>query len=423
MTRRRMVIGATLAAVVLLAAGCGGGSGGSSSGSSGGGEDRTVLIDYKHDQFASSFLHYYPEKVTVRPGDKVTFRQSWTGEPHSVTMGKVVDDAFELAPLVKDYNNADEARAGGLDEPTIARAVATFSKLPSMTNDGFEIYQPGAQPCFVAAYDDVPNFSDAGDNQDPKVPCPTKGKPQPAFTGRQALYSSGFIPYQGAKGNSFELPIAADATPGTYQYFCNYHYFEMHGTVEVVAKDAAIPSADAVRREGQKEIARDAKSALGPVHDAQAGSFGDAKPPLVGLATATEHDLVAVDGFFPSAVTAEVGKPVTWTDAGWTHTISFNVPKYFPIFTVAKSGDVKWDPKSYESVGWKVAPAAGGSGPDDPPPPRSIDVGEWNGGGGFHSSGMLVPGDTFTVTFTRPGTYPFACVLHPAMVGKVTVRA
>jgi plastocyanin len=409
--------------LVLVFGACGGSADGNGASGGGEGEDRTVLVDYKHDQFASSFLHYYPETVKVRPGDTVTFRQSWTGEPHSVTMGKVVDELFEVAPLVQDYENEEAARAGGLDEAIIERAVAAFSKVPNMTDRGFEVYQPGAKPCFVEDVDDVPEFSDAGENPDPKATCPTLGERQPAFNGRQGLYNSGFIPYQGSRGNTFVLPIADDATPGTYQYFCNYHYVEMHGTVEVVAAGEAIPSAGEVRRQAQREIAQDASAAISQVKKAKRNVFDAVDPPLIGLDTGKEMDLVAIDEFYPSKVEARVGRPVTWTMQGFTHTISFNVPKYFPIFTVDDDDDVHWDPKSYEPVAWDVPPLDENASPEAPPAPRKIDVGRWDGGGGFHSSGFLVPGDTFTVTFTKPGTYSFACVLHPQMVGTLEVKA
>jgi plastocyanin len=401
-------------------AGCGGDDPATGAGAHG--AERTVLVDYQHDQFASSFVQFYPKQVAVHPGDTVTFRQTWTGEPHSVTMGTLVDDLFEVAPKVEQYDSPEDARAGGLDEATIAQAVAVFSKVPSMTAEGFTIFQGGAEPCFVEDEADVPEFSPGGESPDPKAKCPTLGKAQPAFTGRQALYNSGFIPYQGAKGNSFELPIAADAKPGTYHYFCNYHWVGMSGTVEVVAKDADIPSGQAVRLQAQKEIAADAKAAIGKVRAVKAGDFGKVHPPLAGLDTGVEDSFTSVDEFFPATYKAKVGEPVTWTLEGWTHTVSFNVPKYFPIFTIGGGGQVRWDPKSYEPVAWKVPPAPEG-GPDAPPQPRQVDVGEWNGGGGFHSSGLLIPGDTFTVTFTRPGTYPYACVLHPKMVGVVDVKA
>jgi plastocyanin len=31
------------------------------------------------------------------------------------------------------------------------------------------------------------------------------------------------------------------------------------------------------------------------------------------------------------------------------------------------------------------------------------------------------PGDTFTIRFSKPGTYPYACAVHPQMLGQVVV--
>ena len=49
----------------------------------------------------------------------------------------------------------------------------------------------------------------------------------------------------------------------------------------------------------------------------------------------------------------------------------------------------------------------------------------WRYRGGDLSSGELLPGDSFTVRFTKPGTYPYICVLHDSMgmVGRVVVLA
>ncbi len=41
---------------------------------------------------------------------------------------------------------------------------------------------------------------------------------------------------------------------------------------------------------------------------------------------------------------------------------------------------------------------------------------------GFHSS-ALDTNDSYSYTFTTPGTYTYFCTLHPAMVGKITVTA
>lgn len=401
----------------------GGACGGAATNASGSGNERTVLIDYKHDEFAGSFLHYYPSNITVRPGDTVRFAQAWSGEPHSVTMGKVVDDAFTFLPLLEKYDSEEAALAGGVAAEKISEVKAAMGKLPGMTGKGNTIYQPGAQPCFVPNLADVPAFSDGDEKVNEDARCPTEGKHQPAFTGRQGLYNSGFIPYQGAKGNTFRLPIANDASPGTYRYFCNFHWVSMSGTVEIVAKDTPIPSQATVSRQARKEIAHDATAALGAVRKGKKGLFGAAKPPVIGLSTGNDKNGgVSVNEFLPARVDAQVGKPVTWSSQGFAHTISFRVPKYFPVFAVAKKGTVTWDEKSYEPVGWKVPPAPEGHGPPGDGQHRTIDVGKWDGSGGFHSSGLLGFGDTFTVTFTKPGTYPFACVLHPPMVGTLVVK-
>jgi plastocyanin len=113
---------------------------------------------------------------------------------------------------------------------------------------------------------------------------------------------------------------------------------------------------------------------------------------------------------------------VTWTIDGSLHTVSFNVPKYFPIFTVSDSGDVEWDPQAWKPVGWDLDYEPRGFSEEEGEP-LTLDAGRWDGKGGFHSSGALLPGDTFAVTFTKAGTYPFACVLHPQMVGTLTVNA
>jgi hypothetical protein len=43
------------------------------------------------------------------------------------------------------------------------------------------------------------------------------------------------------------------------------------------------------------------------------------------------------------------------------------------------------------------------------------------GRAGTWASGVLTPGDEFDVTFRAKGTFPYACSLHPGMVGTVIV--
>lgn len=414
---RRIVV--ALAAVSMITAACGSGT----ETAVGGGEVRTVLMDYSHDEFASAFLRYYPEKVTVRPGDTVRFKQTWTGEPHSVTMGRVVDTMFEYQELFEKYDSEEAALADGVPQETVDDVTTAFARIPGMIGRDEEVYQQGAQPCVISEVDEVPMFSGPEGEPDPQADCPTLGDPLPAFTG-QALYNSGFVPYEGQQGNTFDVPLAGDVEPGTYMYFCNYHWVSMSGQIDVVDAEAEIPSQSDVTRQARVEIAEDAKVALERVREARKTSggskIGDLQVPLAGRQADEEHAVI-INEFLPKQASGKVGKPVTWTFDGAPHTVSFSVPKYFPLFTIQKDGTVYRNPDAYQPVGFDVPPREGDpfSGEEEP---LHVDGGRWDGRGGFRSSGALFPGDTFSVTFTRRGTYRYACVLHPQMVGTVEIQ-
>lgn len=427
--RRWIALVAAATLLVALAGACGGGGGGTAS-DGGNGEERTVLVDYKHDQFASAFLAYYPHRLQVHAGDTIRFKQSWSGEPHSVTAGTVVDRMMTVGARFEKYDSEEEALAGGETPESIAEFLGSAAKVPGMVGyEGYEIYQPGARPCFVADADDVPAWSDPSTEKiDLDATCPEGGDRQPAFDGRQGLYNSGFIPPQGPHANTFVVPIAADAEPGTYQYFCNYHWTGMKGAIEIVPDDEPVPDQATVSRQARKEIEADAKAALAKVEEAKriapGRSVDGLELPLAGRDTGEEDSgYVIVNEFLPAKFSAKVGQKVTWTFDGTAHTVSFNVPKYFPLFTVRKDGDVVWNAKSHEAVGWTVPERAqDGADGEEEPPPRNVDVGKWDGRGGFHSSGALEPGERFSVTFTKAGTYAYACVLHPQMVGTLEVK-
>ena len=55
-------------------------------------EELTVLVDYSSDDFASSAFFNFPAKLDATPGQTIVFKQTWTGEPHTVTGGTFVND-------------------------------------------------------------------------------------------------------------------------------------------------------------------------------------------------------------------------------------------------------------------------------------------------------------------------------------------
>jgi hypothetical protein len=81
--------------------------------------------------------------------------------------------------------------------------------------------------------------------------------------------------------------------------------------------------------------------------------------------------------------------------------------------------------RSNEAV-WEAAggaPPVPAEGEVDLSEPLVIDAGTYEGSG-FWSSGVLWSEAyvEYTLRFAAPGDYPYACLIHPPMVGTVRVR-
>ena len=422
-SQRAVLKSAAIAVLMCLLAACGGGD-------DSGPQQRTVRVDYSHDEFGSYFLEYFPREVTLRPGDTAVFKQTWTGEPHSVTMGTLVDNMMNL---VEPYIQAAKEEGEPIPDEEPADVAEASKPLPWMFGEGIdEVAQNGAQPCYLDS--GVPPT-------DPNTPC--EKKPQPDFNGKQTYYNSGFIPYEGPRGNEFRVPLADDIESGTYFYYCNYHAPLMSGKIKVVGKSASIPSQDEVNRAARDEIERMADPLREQIEKFEKGtlevpaeevpayrSAGFLRPGtnrfqgnLSGLYAEDETIMGGINEFLPKTKTVRVGETVRWANLGM-HTISFNVPKYFPVISVEESGRVVYNPQ--------VITPAGGV-PDHPepfdfegPPPEEplvVDGGTWDGEG-FYSTGLIgwAPYAIFEMEFSKKGTYKYACLIHPPMVGTITVR-
>lgn len=388
-------------------------------------QERTIRVDFSHDEFGSYFLEYYPRKVTLRPGDTAVFKQTWTGEPHSVTMGTLVD---KLVVLVDPFIDAMK-EGEPLPEDPPPEVEAAEESLPYMFGETFEdVNHVAAQPCYIET-GDMPT--------DVKKPCDEQALPE--FKGTETYYNSGFIPYEGSGGNEFRVPLSDDIDEGTYYFYCNYHGSLMSGAIEVVGKGASIPSQDEVNRQAREEIEFAAQPLRDELANAQKGELelsgeeleflkrsGHIRPGtsffrgnLSGL-YAEGSFIGGINEFIPKEIETRAGEKVTWINLG-QHTISFDVPRYFPIISVEKDGNVVYNPR--------ISPAAGGA-PDPPQPnfegppePVKIDAGTWDGEG-FFSSGLISanPWVEYSITFSKPGTYKYACLIHPPMTGTITVR-
>jgi plastocyanin len=286
------------------------------------------------------------------------------------------------------------------------------SGAPSAFDEDDSISQNVGQPCFKRT---------GGLPLDAATPCTKAQQEQPAFDGKQSVYNSGVIRYEGVRGNTFKVKLADDIKPGTYYFYCAVHGFGQITELNVKAKNAKVESAAEVARRGRAE----AEKALKPLAKiyrqvVRTGkvTLGDDKlsAPFAGLyAEGADHTLV--NEFLPRRITAKVNEPITWTMLGSDHTISFDVPKYFPIVEFDTPKGVRMNPR--------LKRAAGGAA--EPPEQEGMGVFEVDGGTydgtGFWSSGLIGadPYAKYTLRISKPGTYAYACLIHPPMIGQVVV--
>jgi len=396
----------------------------------GSGNTRTVLVDFQHEQFNSFFSQYFPNNVAVHPGDTVVFRQTWTGEPHSVTMGAYADQfAKLLTPYFKLYAKGGYA-ALPQQEPKFLMDFERAHLTEMFDQNSGKPNQNGAQPCFLAH-----GVAPRSRNK----PCSKAHQKQPEFTGRQTYYNSGFIPYEGPTGDTYTVKISPNAKPGKHFFYCNYHGPFMSGWLTIAPKTKKVPSQTTVNREARKQIDKSAAPLLAAYRSAVKGDFvipNDAAQAVeqAGFAKMVNgkpifngwfaglgvegSDNGTINSFIPKTLNAKVGQKLSWVMIG-SHTISFNVPKYFPLMTVAKNGTVSRNPKL-------DTPAGGAPKPKEQSPndqgPNIDDAGSWNGHG-FWSTGVVDSNNfaVISIRITKPGTYNFACLIHPPMIGTLVV--
>lgn len=354
-----------------------------------------VMVDAKATTTSVSFLGYFPKKVTVHPGDAVVFEEVFTGEPHSVTLGTLVDQGLAKST------------------PEDTTEPPELQKIPVMLPEGpGDAVQAAAQPCFLAAGD--PPLSD---------PCTTDQQKAMPFTGTETFVNSGFL----ADGEEFKLELAKDIKPGTYNYFCNLHRAGMTGQITVVSADTKAQTSDEVLRARDSELAAAQAKIKSTVETIKGGSL----PPFVSKVApgsviaggGSQEQPEAVPVLFgPARTSIKVGEAVTWTVVG-PHTISFGASEALRTFiSKAPDGSVHLNPEA-------GAPAGGAGQPQGPPaakpgPPTPIDGGAYDGTG-FRSSGFIgsFPPSLFSykLTFTKAGTFDYFCLVHPDMKGVVNV--
>jgi plastocyanin len=397
--RRRLFI-ALLVPLALVAVSCGSSDdgGGSSSGSTtttkAAPQDLTVEVDGKAPNFNAAFLAYFPKAVKAHPGETISFHNNFSGEPHTVTFGTLVDAALKASA---------SADPNGPPPPEAA-------KLPALLPDGpGDANQTAAKPCVVESGDLPKDGEGCGGAMGP-------------FNGTQEFYNSGYL---SPDTQTWKLTLADDTKPGTYGYYCLLHGTSMSGSIEVVDKGTTVPSPAAVSKEATAERDAGIAKVKGALTALPKGEIPDLIPAAPGqvLAGSGAEDPAApgINEFGPAQIKVKVGGSVTWVFVG-PHTVSFNAPKD-AANALAKGDDGGWhvNPKAFAPSGGPPVPTNDGP----PGPPKVTDGGSFDGTG-FRSTGLALsfpPSlSAYKLTFTKAGTYGYVCLVHPGMTGSVVVE-
>jgi plastocyanin len=266
--------------------------------------------------------------------------------------------------------------------------TVTLGVKSDRSDQPFELLKSGqANPAVFA-----PCYTTEAARPDISCPPPTSGAPE--YTG-QGFWNSGVIlptslpPEAGSKTATVKL--AAEIPPAAYTITCLLHPY-MEATLDVVASDEARRSPAEVAAAGDAELAAaKTHAATVPVPAPPAATNG------ASVVAGWSDEQVAVNRFHPETVSVKAGQTVAWRGVStWMpHTVSFQ------------------------------APFRGPAEPDALLPTGTKSGGRFDGGvshSGIFGPPPNYPFETFSLTFTKAGQYPYLCLLHPGMAGTVRVE-
>jgi len=368
----------------------------------------TVNVDGRNPKVNESFLSYFPRATTVHPGDTVVFHYVGVGEPHTVTLGGLADNAVGV------YNHLTPQQKQSARPP--AAFVAADSVLPSLFPQG-----PGdavasvANKCFIQS--GTPGTA----------LCPNSQHEQPDFNGTQSYYNSGWL-----KANQrFTVHVSSSTSPGTYRFMCLLHREDMQGKITVAPVSKKIMSPAAQFALGQKQLARAEATLARP-----AAALRQGKPPVPNVTVPGSNAVLAgsgapnasgsIDEFGPRIVHVPVGGTVTWWLLG-DHSITFNANKTNDdIQSEAPDGTLHLNAAAIAPAGGPGEPPPAGGGPTNGIHFKVVASSSWNGRG-FHNSGVFINSfgppliEGYRLRFTKAGTYHYICTVHDNMKGEIVV--
>jgi plastocyanin len=222
--------------------------------------------------------------------------------------------------------------------------------------------------------------------------------------------------YQGgdaATSPPLEAPVLTfslvmDVEPGRYQYFCDIHP-GMTGVIEVVADDVEIPTPTEASAQGLQELTEQIALGAAAVPALSSASTTATDGVLQVMLGSGDTGRTYVALFGPSTGVIHAGESVTWTNpAGSIEPHFINSSPYDPVAVP------------------EIVPLMQEAGPPillvGPGFAGTTESGTTISMGDTFNSPFILPGESFTLTFSDPGTYLYNCHIHPGMNGVIVVE-
>ena len=303
--------------------------------------------------------------------------------------------------------------AGGVAVETFR--PATIFVHPGDTVEWVNPYEEIHTVTFVAPGGEVPALIV------PLGPPPAAGpptlifNPEAAFPTTEAEYDGTAFANSGIlnKGDTFALTFPE---LGSFSYLCILHP-GMVGAIQVLRSDVHIPTQAELERDAAAQLARDLAAGEASAASAKASKTanddGSTTWEVVNAPSAGQADVMR---FIPQKVSINLNDTVTWTNETFVpHTVTFSSGAAPPELVLP-------EPQTAGPPNLVINPAVLF--------PSGAADGTYDGTGyvnsGFDGAGPESQiGTTFSLKFTKPGTYLYICVLHAdqGMAGVIEVSA
>ena len=361
-----------------------------------------------------SFNAFYPDRLRAHPGDTIVF-----------TLAQNPNAFHTVMVLVQGMTPMEfyQGFAGGFAQPDPTQ--------PDRLQSAYFGTQP-SPPCGRAGQD----------------PCPVAQPVDIEFGDSSAVLVN--PPSGGDQRNTSFVVTLDPALPlGPYYFLSVVDGPTMSGRIDVVAPDQPVQPAAELQAAAERQYQADLTSLAG--HDRVANPPEASNPDLtktwqVDAGSSPDDARLSVNEFSLGQMVVHAGDTVSWTNrspAAVAHTVSG--------FAAAPDA-IPEDLSPYQPV------CVGADGEPQPPPPGSFPPDVWNACPGAEAnhltaasqpsapsgdpytdgprtSGILLNqeyldspiGDglpfasSYSVAFPHPGTYEYACAIHPGMKGTVVV--